>query len=226
MAKTKEHASLLRPGQTILFDGDSLTNRRRPGSMDTWPFLDMMNWRDTYADEIERLLFCLRPDLRLSFRNVGIGGQSCRELAARFDDHVAPYKPDWIIMTLGGNDSAREIPMAEFREKMGAYVRRAREEWGGRVVFVGGFKACPDAPEGSEERYARRAPYYRAERDIARRHGGLYVDAGTPLQRKARALYKQSTAHTIYSDGGHFNSVGSLIIAAEVLHALGVSMAG
>ena len=224
MAKKKD-AGLLKPGQTILFDGDSLTNRRRGGSMDTWPFLDMMNWRETYADTMSRLLFCLRPDLRLSFRNVGIGGQSCRELAARFEDNVVPYRPDWVVMTLGGNDSARKIPLAEFKEKMDAYLRRVRE-WGGRTAFLGGFKACPLAPEGSEKRYAIRAPYYRAERALARRYDGLYVDVGTPLQRKARALYKQSTAHTVYSDGGHFNSVGNLIIAAEALRALGVVVAG
>jgi lysophospholipase L1-like esterase len=224
MAKTEP--SLLKPDQSILFDGDSLTSRRRPGSMDTWPFLDMMNWRDSYADEMARLLFCLRPDLRLSFRNVGIGGQSCRELAARFDEHVAPYKPEWIVMTLGGNDQARAIPIAEFKEKMDGYARRARDGRGGRTVFLGGFRPCPLAPEGSEERYAKRAPYYRAERAIARRHGGLYVDVGTPLQKKARALYKQSNTHTVYSDGGHFNSVGNTIIAAEALRALGVRLAG
>ncbi len=51
------------------------------------------------------------------------------------------------------------------------------------------------------------------------------MNVGTPLQRKARTLYKQSKAHTVYSDGGHFNSVGNVIIAAEALRALGVIMA-
>ena len=32
--------------------------------------------------------------------------------------------------------------------------------------------------------------------------------------------------HTVYSDGGHFNSVGNLIIAAEVIGALGVKLPG
>lgn len=222
----KRDGTLLKPGQVILFDGDSLTSRRRPGSMDRWPFLDLMNWRDTYADDIERLLFCLRPDLRLSFRNVGIGGQSCRELAERLDTQVVPYRPNWVIMTIGGNDVARGIPLAEFKRTMDTYAARVRKEWGGRVVFVGGFKACPGAPEGGKDRYTKRAAYYRAERDIARKHGGLFVDAGTPLQKKARELYKQSPAHTVYSDGGHFNPVGNLIIAAEALRALGVDLAG
>jgi len=222
----KKDGTLLKRSQSIVFDGDSLTNRRRPGSMDRWPFLDLMNWRDTYAEDMERLLFCLRPDLRLSFRNVGIGGQSCRELAERYDANVAAYKPDWIILTISGNDVSRGIPLAEFKQTMDTYVARARKEWGGRVVFVGGFKACPGAPEGSEERYAKRAAYYRVGRASAREHGGLFVDAGTPLQKKARELYKQSNAHTIYSDGGHFNPVGNLIIAGEVLRALGVDLTG
>ncbi|MCW8132850.1 MAG: hypothetical protein KIS92_21060, partial [Planctomycetota bacterium] len=94
-------------GDTIVFEGDSLTNRRRNPAMDTWPYLELMNWKRTYADEIARLLFCWRPDLRLNFRNAGVGGSSCREVENRWEKMVRPLKPNWIVMTLGGNDAAR-----------------------------------------------------------------------------------------------------------------------
>jgi hypothetical protein len=103
---------------------------------------------------------------------------------------------------------------------------RLRDECGGRLVFVSGFKVCPNGPARLKARYARRPHYYRAQREVAAEYDGLFVDAGTPLQKKARILYKQSDAHTVYSDGGHFNSVGSLIIAAEVIGALGVELPG
>jgi lysophospholipase L1-like esterase len=217
---------LLKKGQTIVFEGDSLTSRRRGRTLDTWAFLRMMNWQETYADEVERLLFCLRPELNLTFRNAAVGGSICRGMLDRLEPIVLPLAPDWVICTIGGNDAAREIPVAEFRKALSAYAERLRDECGGRMAFVSGFKPCPNGPAGIKERYARRPYYYRAQREVAEDYDGLFVDAGTPLQRKARTLYKQSDAHTVYSDGGHFNSVGNLIIAAEVIGALGIALPG
>ncbi len=107
---------LVQRGQTILFDGDSLTSRRTPPSLDTWPYLEIMNWRITYADEVSRLLFCLRPDLKLTFHNAAVGGSTCRGLLRRFDDFVLPHRPDWVILTLGGNDARIGVPMPEFKQ--------------------------------------------------------------------------------------------------------------
>ena len=43
---------LLRRGQMIVFDGDSLTRRCGPPSYDNWPYLRLMNWQDSYADRV------------------------------------------------------------------------------------------------------------------------------------------------------------------------------
>jgi len=225
MAQTgKNDELLLKRGQTVLFDGDSLTSRRLPGTLDTWPFLHLMNWHTTYADEVQKLVFCLRPELRLRFRNAAIGGSSSRDLVEKFDRMVLPWKPDWVILTICGNDVARGIRPAEFRRNMTAYCERVRDECGGRVVFVGGWRACPGVPEAKAASYRRRAPYFRIQRELAAAYDGLYVDAGKALQAKARQLYSQSPYHVVYSDGGHFNAVGNLIIAAEVLRALGFGL--
>ena len=65
MKLQRSPVSLLRPGQCIVFDGDSLTSRRMRPSLDTWPYLRLMNWERTYADRVAEWLFCNRPDLRL-----------------------------------------------------------------------------------------------------------------------------------------------------------------
>ncbi|MFO7958189.1 MAG: SGNH/GDSL hydrolase family protein [Candidatus Brocadiia bacterium] len=212
---------VMEPGQTILFDGDSLTSRRRPGSLDTWPYLRLMNWDRGYADEMERLLFCLRPDLRLTFRNVAIGGYDSGQMLGKFDDSVLPWEPELVILTTGGNDASRQMPLDEFRRNVATYCERVRDECGGRVVFVGGFRPCPHMPAEKGEVYGRRMRYYDVQQEVAAEYGGRYVDAGTPLLRKAEELYEQAEIHTVYSDGGHFNAVGNTIIAAAVLAALG-----
>ena len=70
-----------------------------------------------------------------------------------------------------------------------------------------------------------RRRYYRVLAQIARRTGGIYVDMGKPMGAKARALYRQHPLHTVYSDGGHLNAIGSMIVAMEVVRALGVDLA-
>lgn len=214
---------LLQPGQTILFDGDSLTSRRSPKSPGTWPYLRLMNWDSTYADEIEHFLFCVRPDLGLQFRNVGVGGSCCRDVLDRLETHVVPARPDWVIMTLGGNDCRREIPLKEFRAAMTHYARRVAETSGGRLVFVAGFRPGPHYPQAKQARRTRLPRYYRVLREVAQREDGVYLDVGKGLLARARLLYKQWPGHTVYSDGGHFNAVGNRIIAAEILNGLRVA---
>ncbi|MBI5722711.1 MAG: hypothetical protein HZA50_02045 [Planctomycetes bacterium] len=213
---------LLRKGQTIVFDGDSATSRRTQPSLDTWPLLDLLNWRITWADEFARLLFCLRPDLNLKFHNAAVGGSIMRGMLERFDKFVAPHKPDWLLITDGGNDSARKIPMRQYASDCEQYVARAGK-LGARVVFLT-FQPCVGMPAEKKNKYNLRMKYYKALAGIVRSHGGMHVDVGPTLQKKAGQLYAQSTFHTIYSDGGHYNAIGSLIIAGAVLKALGFQL--
>lgn len=213
---------LLKRGQTIVFEGDSLTNRRTPPSLDTWPLLDLFNWRVTWADEFARLLFCLRPDLNLKFHNAGVGGSIMRGMLDRFDKLVAPHKPDWLIITNGGNDSNRKIPMKQYAVECEEYVSKAAKL--GAKVAVLTFKPCVGMPAEKKSRYNRRFAYYKTLVGIVRKHGGLHIDVGSYLEPKARQLYAQSSFHTIYSDGGHYNAIGSLIIAGAVLKAMGFQL--
>ena len=214
---------LLEPEDLMLFDGDSLTSRRRGGSMDTWPYLRMMNWHQTWADEVERLLFALRPELDLRFRNAAISGSASIDLLEKFDHAVRPYSPDWVILTCGGNDLNRGIDLDDFRRNLSEYSRAVTEECDGRMAFLACWVPCPGAPEHKAEAYPRRAEYYGVLRELAEEFDGLYIDACPAMEEKAELLYEQSEAHTVYSDGGHFNELGNLIIAGEVLKAFGFS---
>lgn len=212
---------MLKRGQTIVFEGDSLTGRRSPPSLDTWPYLELMNWKRTYADEVARLLFCWRPDLRLTFHHAAVGGSSCREVDARWEKMVRPHNPAWIVMTLGGNDMNRKIPIADFEGTLDRYAARAKAACGTRMALLGGFISGPHLPKEKARTYAKRKAYYEALRRVARKHGGIYIDAGRRLHAAAVELYKQCPIHSVYSDGGHFNEAGSVIVAAQVLKALG-----
>lgn len=213
---------LLKRGQTILFDGDSLVSRRGRGSRGTWPFLRMSNWHETWAEPVANWLFCNRPDLKLSFFNAAIGGSTAQDMLDRIETAVLPYKPDWILLNVGGNDQARGVSMKEFKATMAEYCRRVAEHSGARCMALSGWKPCPHCPEHKAARQAGRMRYFKAVKQVIEAAGGIWVDVGTPLQKKARLLYKQHEAHTVYSDGGHYNAVGNQIAAMQALQALGV----
>jgi lysophospholipase L1-like esterase len=229
MVDGAEEAMTLRfeKNQKIVFDGDSLTNRRSTGNPDTWPFLRLMNWDKPWPDLMAEMLFCWRPDLNLSFFNAASAGSTCRGLAERFEKSVLARKPDWTIASLAGNDQRVGVPLDEFRETLTTYARRLTKEVGGQVLFFGLSEQGPDCPAEKLKTVEGRRAYYAVLADIAgsvkRVH---YVDVGPAVAAKARLLKEQHELHTIYGDGGHFNAVGNLIIAGEILRVFGIVTPG
>jgi len=211
---------LLHKNDMVVFDGDSLTNRRVPPALDTWPYLRLMHWERTYADDVAEFLFCNLPELGLRFHNVGVGGQSSRNLLERLETQVIAHRPAWVIMTIGSNDVVQKIPLKEFECSIEKYLRQIRETCGGRVMILGGFRAGPHLSDVASMGPGR-VPYDRILRKLGRRHHGIWVDAGRALYRKAMALTKTYPGHTVYSDGTHLNAVGNLILATEAIRALG-----
>jgi lysophospholipase L1-like esterase len=59
-----------------------------------------------------------------SFLNRGIGGQTCAQVAGRFAAHIAPLKPDVIVVQVGIND-LKLIPL--FPERQAQIVARCRD---------------------------------------------------------------------------------------------------
>ena len=209
--------------QMIVCDGDSLTNRRSVGNPDTWPFLRLMNWDKPWPDTMAEMLFCWRPELNLKFFNAASGGSTCRDMAARFEQRVLARKPDWVIASVAGNDARLRVPPADYRSIMTAYARRLTEEAGARVLFFGLSRFGPDWPGGKAGTLARRRAYYRILAGIASRVKGVhYVDIGPAVASKAAALKRQHELHTIYGDNGHFNALGNLIVAGEILKIFGI----
>ncbi len=206
-------APRLRRGWTIVFDGDSITNRRVPPSLDTWPYLQLMNWQGTWADEVARLLFCWRPELRLGFHNVAVGGSIAADLDERAERFVLPHRPKLVLATVGSNDANRKIPTRDFERSVRSYVAKVASA-GGRVAWVLNLP-------GVDGTRTKLEPYRRVLRRVASAEGGWCVDVGPAMLRAMRELRAQWDGHTIFSDGSHFNAVGATIIAGEVLRFLG-----
>ena len=79
-------APLLKPGQRLVFLGDSITQQR------------------IYTRYVMNYFTLRYPGSRFSFRNVGIGGDQASWAVGRIDRDVLSLKPDVVTICFGAND--------------------------------------------------------------------------------------------------------------------------
>ncbi len=205
-------------GDVIVFDGDSGTNRRRASDKWTWPFLQLMHWDKCWSDIMAQLLFCWRADLDLQFYNTAIGGQKSSDILRRVEMEILPLKPNWVLTTIGGNDSSVGIPMPQFADNIRAYCGKL-DSIGAKVVFIHTKWAPRDMPR-KKKMMPRRRKYFDTLKDIAGKTGNAAVlDISDGFRRRAEAIEEQHAGHCLASDGEHFNNIAATILAGEVLRA-------
>ncbi len=208
---------LFKPGQTVAFDGDSLTSRAGP-DRHGWSYARINNWDTTWADVVEDWFFCNRPQLRLRFRNTAIGGSTITDLLARYDRTLKTIKPNWVLFTTGSND-VRRLSREVYERNLETYLKKLKTDFGARAVIVDMFH--PELWPADEGLTPQRADFMAAATKILARYDGVYVRVGEALFANSQAIKQQWVGHTVMADGGHLNAVGAQMVATQVLQALG-----
>lgn len=104
LAQEKESTmSLIQPGDTVLFQGDSITDAGRDRKITSQPnkqkpFGNGYAWMATTAMLVDR------PDAELKFYNRGISGNKVYQLAERWQADCLELKPDVLSILIGVND--------------------------------------------------------------------------------------------------------------------------
>jgi hypothetical protein len=93
--------TLLLPGSSLLFDGDSLTSMQGAHPRSASPYGALANWNLTYANRVAEWIFCNRPDLVIDCRIAAVVGSTCSDMAKRFPETVAQVAPAWVVLTIG-----------------------------------------------------------------------------------------------------------------------------
>lgn len=93
---------ILKKNDTILFQGDSITDAGRTSSPD--PSTSMGSG---YPFVISNLLSAAVPDWNLNFINRGVSGNRTLEMAARWKKDCLDLKPDVLSILIGINDAWR-----------------------------------------------------------------------------------------------------------------------
>lgn len=97
---------LIENGNKIVFAGDSVTDdgRTRPVGEGLWNALG-----NGYVRMVDTFLTVDYPELFIRCVNMGVGGNTSKDLLARWDTDVTKLNPDIVVLCIGFNDVWRQF---------------------------------------------------------------------------------------------------------------------
>jgi lysophospholipase L1-like esterase len=212
----------IHPNSTLVMIGDSITEwgREQPIGEDTADSLG-----DGYVHFINCLIGAAYPELRLHILNMGVGGNTIRDLAARWQRHVLACKPDWLSIMIGINDvwrrfdpgvpDGQQISLEEFAGTLEKLVQTTRPQLKGLVLMTPYYVE----PNRTDPMRAMMDRYGEAVRRLAAKY---QAEVGDTQAAMDRALREYSPAE-LAGDRVHVNAVGHMILARAFLNAVDYS---
>jgi len=202
-------------GQHILLIGDSITDSGRRG--------EHAPYGDGYVSLLRAFTIARHPEVRLTWTNHGIGGNTVRDLVKRWDvDAIAP-RPDWLVLMIGINDVWNgfqgyphlAVPLEEFTETVRDLLRRAVEATGCRLVLADPYLIEPDRAEPQRAVSDRFVAAFGA---LAEEFDALHV----PMQAVFDAALESTRSEDWADDRIHPNLAGHALIADAFLKVLDI----
>lgn len=138
---------------TILVYGDSLSAAYGISQKDGW--VSLLG---------ERLK---QRSINYTVVNASISGETTSGGAARIGDALERFRPDVVVLALGGNDGLRGLPVAEMKANLARIIRAAQARKA-RVLVVG-----MRIPPNYGRKYTEE--FFRAFADVARGEKAAYV---------------------------------------------------
>jgi acyl-CoA thioesterase-1 len=158
---------------TILVYGDSLSAAYGIGQKDGWVNLLGGRLQQSKAD--------------YSVVNASISGETTAGGAARIDAALERFKPDVVVLALGGNDGLRGLPVGEMKANLGRIARTAQAR-GARVLVVG-----MRIPPNYGPKYTQ--AFYDAFAEVARETKSGYVPFLLERVADNRELFQPDQIH-------------------------------
>ncbi|MBN2451429.1 MAG: SGNH/GDSL hydrolase family protein [Lentisphaeria bacterium] len=201
-------------GQTVLFQGDSITDAGRSRDNDA-------ELGRGYANLTAAWFSALFPELQVRFLNRGISGNRVRDLQARWQADCVDLRPDWVSIMIGINDTWRrydrndptsaEDYAAGYRD----ILERTRQVTGAGLILLEPFVLpVPDDRRGWR---VDLDPKIAAVRELAREFDALYV----PLDGLFAAASTRRQPAFWAADGVHPTQAGHALIARAWLRTVG-----
>jgi len=208
---------LFRPQQKILFIGDSITDADRRGQS--------APYGSGYVSLARNLIVARYPELHLQFVNRGIGGNTTRDLLARWEADVIAEQPDWLSLKIGINDVWRgfrgnpheAVPLPEYVASVRQLLDQTRAQTAAQLILLTPYMIEADRANPMRAEMDR---YGEAVTALAQAYGAVLADT--------QAAFDVALQHTASSDWAadqiHPNGPGHAIIALAFLRAVGFEL--
>lgn len=208
---------IIKAGDRVLFQGDSITDTHRDRVADTLG--------TGYAYIVASLFSSLYPEKKVHFVNRGISGNQIHDLEARWDEDCLDLKPDVLSIMIGINDCWRRYSRnlhtttESFWDSYQRLLTRTRENLKDTKLILLDPFVVPALP-GQEAWREDLDPKIQVVRDLAREFGAVYV----PLDGLFGAACARREPAYWAPDGVHPSPAGHGLIARAWLDAAGVSL--
>lgn len=213
---------MLIPAQSrLVMIGDSVTDCGRARPVGRGPGAGL---GDGYVSQVDAFLRVVHPTAHLEILNLGISGNTVRDLAARWPTDVLALAPAWLSVMIGINDVWRQFDAdparradavlpEEFESVYDALLARTVANLGGLVLMTPFYV---QADRGDPMR-ARMDDYGAIVARLARRYDAVFVDT--------QAAFERQLTHEPYdalaADRVHPNAAGHFVLAHAFLGAIG-----
>ena len=209
----------IRPGQTVLFVGDSITDCGRRA--------EAAPLGDGYVSIVADLITARHPAHSLTIINKGIGGNTVADLAGRWSDDVIRHRPDWVSVKIGINDihcwlrsvEDRAVSPEQFSELYDHILDRVKRHTKARIVLVDPFYISTDRdPMSFRSSVLKHLPkYIKTVAAMSRKYRARRVRTHDMFQR----LLKHHEPDEFCPEPVHPNRTGHTGIAHAWLQTMG-----
>lgn len=213
---------LLAPDRKIVFIGDSITDCERARPVGEGLFNALGNG---YVSFIDAFLGATKPELRLRVVNMGVGGNTVRDLEKRWQSDVLDLKPQYVSCMIGINDVWRQfdspyqkelhVGPEEYRDTLDRLIAKTTPHVE-RVIVASPFYIEPNKQDAMRQRMDEYGAY---SREVAIEHGAIFVDVQAAFDQILRHVHPNALAW----DRVHPNAKGHAVITRAFLKAVGVA---
>lgn len=175
-----------------------------------------------YVSLVDALLGAAYPDHGIRVVNMGTGGHTVRDLQTRWQTDVLDREPDWLSVMIGINDVWRQFDSPrqaeihvlpdEYERTLDGLIAQTRLSVQ-NIVLMTPFYIEPNRADAMR---ARMDEYGALVRQVAEKHGTLFVDTQAAFDAVLTAYYPATLAW----DRVHPSQTGHMLLARAFLNAV------
>ena len=181
----------------------------------------------SYVMLVDAMLKAIAPESRIRVVNMGIGGNTTRDLKKRWQSDVLDLKPDWVSILIEINDVWRQFDsplMTEVHVLPEEYEGNLRQLIEQTLPCVKGIVLMSPyfmEPNPADAMRRRMDEYRTIMENLSREYVLPYVD----LQAEFDRYFQYYHPSSMNWDRVHPNIVGHMLIARAFLKKIGFSLA-